>query len=203
MRQGIVVGDLDARLFRILLGDSAEELVVLLVPCSQEDEAEIHLHEVLDAFPQQIEPLLIGQAGDDGNEGMFIQGPRKLKFLQKILLAFYLSREILFVVVGRNEGIGLGIPLLVIGAIEDAVEILAPIAEDTVQPAAKFRGLNLPAVVKAYSIDDVGKDDSRLQEVDLSPIFNSPPVIDLPVKPRGLQPPLIEYPLVGNVVNGE
>ncbi len=177
--------------------------MVFLVPCSQKDEAEIHLHEVLDAFPQQIESLLIGQTGDDRDEGMFIQRSRKLEFLQKIPLTFYLSREILFVVVGRNEGIGLGIPLPVIGAIEDAVKILAPIAEDTVQPAAEFRGLNLPAVVKAYGIDDVGKDDARLQKVDLSPVFDSRPVIDLPVKSRGFQPPLIEYPLVGNVVNGE
>ena len=72
--QSIIVGNSNPCFLRVFPGDLAEEVVVLLFPCSQEDKADVEGEEFIENFCQEVESLLIGQPGDHPEERGVFEG---------------------------------------------------------------------------------------------------------------------------------
>ena len=60
-----------------------------------------------------------------------------------------------------------GIPAVGVDAVQDAVQIAAPLAQHAVEPVAVLGGLDLLGVARAHGRERVGEDQAGLQEVDL------------------------------------
>ena len=97
--------------------------------------------------------------------------------------------------------IGRRIPDVVIDAVDDAGQLLAPLPQHAFQPAAERIGLNLLGICRADRRQPIGKHHARLQQVELAVELHLVPVEILPVEPGQQHVPVPEDALIGQVVN--
>ncbi len=105
--------------------------------------------------------------------------------------------------VGREVTVVLRVPELVVHPVEDAEEIRRPVAEQTVQPVAELRGLDLLGVGRRDRGQDIGVADPGLEQVEPVVVLETGAVELLPAEQGVLDLLLGEDPLVGQVVDRE
>ena len=182
--------------------ETAKEAGVSLFARTQDHHGKAFSDEFRGGMGEEVESLLTGQAGDDADQGTATI-PGQAVSLQQIPFAGQLAFRGSSRIVGGQVAIGFGIPLIVVGAVEDSGQLSGSCLQHTFQARPVFRGENLPAVLPADRVDPVGKDQSRFQEVELSRQFEL-----RRVQPAGgegdlWQRRLGELPLIGQVVDGQ
>src|SRR5262249_19551935 len=95
------------------------------------------------------------------------------------------------------------IPDGIIGAVDDAGEPAAALAEDALQAVAEIGGLDFLGVARTDGGDPVGEDDAGLEEVELPVELELAKVEQLPVEAAQRKLRRAKQALIGNVMNRE
>ena len=112
-------------------------------------------------WQQEVEPLLLREARDDGEQRPVGAGRQSELALQRSLVARpHVDPE--RAVVLREGGIGLGIPDLVVDAVEDAVQRGSARAQQAVERHAEFG---------RHDLAGIGRRDGRDASASLRPAF--------------------------------
>ena len=90
---------------------------------------------------------------------------------------------------------------MVIDPIDDAVKLVASLEQDALQAAAEIGRLHFAGIRRAHGGEHVGKNNARLQEIDVIVILDLLIVEQAPrqAEQRHVQVP--ECPLIGEIVN--
>ena len=124
--------------------------------------------ECLEDGRHQIQPLLVGQAGDHADQGdVGICGQPELVLQAVFARAF--PGQVICRITRRDERVVRGLPHAIIHTVENAEEISAPVTQYPIESRAKFSRLDLLRVGLADRIQEIGKDQPTLEQVDLSP----------------------------------
>ncbi len=86
--------------------------------------------------------------------------------VQQILAAGQFSFQPLRCVVRRDLAVFRRIPYLIVDAVQNAVKILRPAAQHTVQAVTELRCLDLFGVPAAYRGDGIGIDNAPLEKIE-------------------------------------
>ena len=123
--------------------------------------------------------------------------------VQQVAAALDLPGEVLGGVVGGDVAVGGRVPLGVVDAIEDAVEVGGALAEDIVEAVAEFGSLDLLGVFAADGGEGVGVNDASLEEVEGVVVLELVHGEDVPWEEQALGGLRREPSLVTGVVDGE
>ena len=149
---------------RILALRPGEEVRVLGLAHAQHDELDAGGHEFADDALDEVEALLVGQAGDDAHDGdQGIHGEAQL--LLEFLLAVLLAAEVVGIVLRVDHRVLLRRVLVDVDAVEDAGQLVAAGAQQAVQTLAVEGGLDLVGVAGADGGQLVGVDEAGLHVV--------------------------------------
>src|ERR1700722_8191217 len=151
---------------------------------------------------EQIEALLIGEAGDDADQGP-VQLRGKTHCLKKMALAFGLAAQIVGGKMGRNKRIGFGTPFRIIDSVQNAAELIVARPKQTVEAEAILGGLNFASVSGTYGGDGIGKNDAAFQEADHAIKFKGFCMIENRIEADFLHPKSPEIFLVAQIVDGQ
>ena len=127
---------------------------------------EVLAKEAIGDLGDEVEALHGGEAGDDAEDRGGVGDLLATKGVQQVAAALDLPGEVLGGVVGGDVVVGGRVPLGVVDAIEDAVEVGGALAEDIVEAVAEFGSLDLLGVFAADGGEGVGVDDASLEEVE-------------------------------------
>jgi hypothetical protein len=116
---------------------------------------------------QEIETLLICHARNDTNQWPVLR-ILNTKLIQQIDLTALFASQVLGGVIRDQPRILFGIPLSVVHAVEDAVQVRCTILKNALQSATKFRGANLLAVLFADGRQFVRKYDASLEYINVA-----------------------------------
>ena len=120
----------------------------------------------------QVEALLVREARDrreQRDRGVALEA----EGLQQRLLAPGLALRRGGAVAGGEERVGLGVPPLVVDAVENAVDHRGPLAQHAVQALAERGRADLLAVAGADRGDGVGVEQAPLEQVDPAVILDA------------------------------
>ncbi len=151
---------------------------------------------------QQIDALLFHQARHEAEKrnGLFFgQSQNPLQ----VFLAEGLARKIACRITRGDHRVRLGVPLVVVRAVEDAGQIGGPPPHDTLDPVCKGRMQDLPRIGRAHGVDEGGVNHPALQEIDLVEELELAEMEVLPADPEDVHERFVEYALVEHVVNGQ
>ena len=202
MGQGILECDAHAQLSGIPLGHHLKEILIFPFAAAQYDYLHASLQQIVEYSLQQIESLLRYQPRHCAKERDFGIDPESERALQAGL-ARSLAGEVPETVVPGDEPIHLRVPDFVVGAVQYAHQTGCACFEDTLEPEAIFRCLDLPAIRGAHRGERVGKHDRAFHEVDLTIKLEMAGCKQILVQPQ--QPPLVgrKQPLISEVVDGQ
>ena len=93
--------------------------------------------------------------------------------------------------------------VVVVDAVEDAEEVLAPLVEDPLEAVPVLRRLDLPAVGVADGREDIREDEPRLEQAQLPEELDPLRREQVPGEPGHREVVIPEQPLVSEIVDGE
>lgn len=111
--------------------------------------------------------------------------------------------EILGGVVGGEIAVGGGIPLAVVDAVENAVQVGGAPAQDGIEAPAEFRRLNLLGIFLAHRGELIGEDDAGFEEVELIVLLHLVHGEDIPREEKLLGRGRRKRALIRSIVDGE
>src|SRR5581483_10636666 len=164
MRQTLIEAQPHRHLGRIT---SRERLIRLFVnwrPAAEQDKLHVRPEHFLQRAELDIEALLIGETRDAAKErdvGFYWQ----TKFLLKIELVEFLSRELADGKRMRQAGIAGRAPFLVIDTVEDAEKHIVTLAQKAVETAAVLGRGDLARITGAHRGQDIRGGDARLEAI--------------------------------------
>src|SRR5438105_2713971 len=93
------------------------------------------------------------------------------------------------------------IPDVIVGAIDDSGEMLASLPQNAVEAAAQGLCLDLLGICRAHRGEPIGKNNSRLQQIQLAVKFHLVEVEILPIQASEEHVPVPENALISQVVD--
>ena len=155
---------------RILALRPGEQVGVFRFAHAEHDELNARRHQLADDALDEVEALLIGQAGNDANQrNGRIDG--QAEFLLQLRLTGFLAAEVIRIVVRVNLRIFRRIVIVHVDAVENAHQLILARAEEAVQTLAVERGLNLIRIARRYGGQLVGVDQTGLHVVRAAVAF--------------------------------
>ena len=142
MSKGFVVEDLSGDPSAILPLEVTEHILVSLLACAQYYELYCILAELIHYICDQIESLLVSQAGNDTDEHSIRIDIETELFLKSCLILDLLCLEIIRVIVDGNERIFLRIPVFIVNTVHDTAQVILACAHESVESFAIIRHLN-------------------------------------------------------------
>ncbi len=104
---------------------------------------------------------------------------------------------------GGDEFVGLGIPLIVINAVQDSSHGLCPLLEHTLQAETKFGSLDFLAILSAHGRDHVRVSQRALQKINVAEVLHFCNGEQIPRQHKQGQNLRRKQSLVSHVVDGE
>ena len=170
MGEGFIEGDAHAHTVGIPRYGGAKELFEAGFAGAEQDELDIALHQQVEDGFNQIEPLLRGQARDHpDNRRMVVIGEFKDAPEPSFTLIF--QRQTLLLVMGRDEGIGPGIPQAVIDPVENADEIGRTRPHDTLETKALRSRHDFLGIGRTHRGDFVRQSERSLEKINIAVKF--------------------------------
>src|SRR5262245_47891917 len=128
VRERVVISEIDADLGGHSVAHVLEIAHVTFGARTEQDEIRAGLQEAPDGLRDQIDPFLRSQARDDRDHRLF-QIDRQLIFFEQVAFADRLAAEVVDSIVGRDVSVGLGVPHVVIDAVQNADQAVAALAQ--------------------------------------------------------------------------
>ena len=163
----------DADFFGVFAGEAVEEALVEGLAGAENDKKDVFLHEFGEGFGEEVEAFLRGKAGDHAEDGGGVGDGFEGASVEEVAAALAFALEVFGGEVGGDVRVGGGVPLGVVGAVEDAGEVGAALLEDGFEAEAERGGLDFCGVFPADGGEGVGVADAALEEVDLPVEFEA------------------------------
>ena len=155
--------DQNADLFRKPMGEIAKIAFHFRIARAENHEADILREQPLRDVPDQIDPLLAGEAGDTAEDRHVAAG--EIELLKQRLLARRLSLEISRGEMGGSQGIVLRIPKAVVNTVEDTGDLVPVLIKHAVEATAEVLRLNLLGIAGANRGNLVRQDNATFQAI--------------------------------------
>src|SRR5262245_9276130 len=179
--------------------------MVFLLSLAEHYDLKIETGYFFDRVGKQVESLLFRQSRDDSDEGHTATERRKPECTQDRSLARSLSLEILSAEWLWDQRVVRRIPFSVVNSVYYAPKIFLATPDYSFEPVTELRArLDLAGIILADGIEQVGKFDPDLHEVNSSPEFEGRTGEEMTVvDPRPIQTFFRVDSLVSKIVNGE
>ena len=202
VRQRFVVSDTRTDVSRIAIHGDAQSRLERLLAAAEDDDLQFLAHQLRQGIEHEIETLLFHQAPDEAEQRHV--GPRRQGegALQRGLV-HRLVLQCMGVVGARDGAIARRIPLAVIGAVEDADQIIRAMLQQHLQTAAELGRADLAGVIRAHRVDHVRVRDPALDERGLAVEFQAVHGPQTGGQTELLEHVVGEQSLIGEVVYGE
>ena len=148
MREALIESDARRHLLRVSLGQTAICALELWAAAAQERELHVGGEHLGERTQLDVHALLLREARDAGEEGD-VRVDGQTHFLLQLKFVERLAREIAGRVTMLEMRVVRGVPLVVIDAVEDAVQRVLPVAQQRVHAAAVFLGGDFAGVAWA------------------------------------------------------
>mmetsp|Transcript_22653 Transcript_22653/g.73662 ORF Transcript_22653/g.73662 Transcript_22653/m.73662 type:complete len:453 (+) Transcript_22653:873-2231(+) len=132
---------------------------------AEHDELNILVHNLVDAFRDEVRPLLAVEAPDEADE-RHVRPLRERELLLERRLAHALPVHVAKGEVVRDEAVDGRVPLLHVNPVRNAVEARGAAAQHAVQQVAPLGRGDFERVVLAHRHDAVSRDRGALHQVD-------------------------------------
>src|ERR1019366_84594 len=152
---------------------------------------------------QNVKSLLAGEARNDAQQGPIDGVGGEAEFQQELTLAGGFAGEVRGRIPRRDEGVGLRVPIGIVGAVEDAGEDAGAGAQAAIEAEAEFGRLDLAGVGGADGTQGVGELDAGLDVADLAEELHAVGTVDGGVEGDFGESGLGEQALVSQVMNSE
>jgi hypothetical protein len=116
----------------------------------------------------EVEALLLGEAGDDADQRAVEVIGGEVEFTEQVEFAGAFAFEIIGGVVGGDVRVHLGRPFVVVDAVENAGKLSRARAQDAVEAEAAFGGLDFAGVGGRDGGDPIGVDDAGFEKGDIA-----------------------------------
>ena len=180
-------------------------LGIRFIALTKDDQLYPHVHEIGQDFSDQVNALLLHQPGYHSEQRPARFGCQAKFFLNAGLARFF-SGQIIGGKMPWQTGIGSGIVVLHINAVEDAIELIVHQIHHTLQAAAEFRAVQFPGVGWRHCGHGVRHQHGPLHQVHILPAFvhvAQTAIVPAPRQAEGVRQLISsELALIGDVVNG-
>src|ERR1019366_4570635 len=203
VRQGAVETDARGDSSGMLLLHEAEEVLELRVAGAQSHQINVYGDDLGGHLGQNVKSLLAGEARNDAEQWPIHGVGGEAEFQQELTLAGGFAGQVGGRITRRDEGVGLRVPIGIIGAVEDAGEDAGAVAQAAIEAEAEFGRLDLAGIGGADGTHGVGELDAGLDVADLAEELHAVGTVDGGVESDFGESGLGEQALVSQVMDGE